>query len=80
MRCQHSYPAQPGAAAYLLLEPIQLDDTRISLQNLDLEAFCRSTPLRAADVALIEGEGLTAACRFPSETCFGKSALAALFG
>jgi len=59
------------------LEAIKLNDARIPLQDLDLEAFRRSTPLRTADVALVEGKRLAATCRLPSKTCLGKPTLAA---
>lgn len=50
------------------------------MQNLHLVALGRSTPLRAADVALVEGKSFTAPCGFPTETCLGKSAFAAFLG
>jgi hypothetical protein len=50
------------------------------LQDLHFVASSRSTPLCAADVALVEGEGIAAARRLPAETILGKSALAGLLG
>lgn len=65
----------------LLLEAIKLDDAGIgALQDLDLVTLGGATPLRRGDVAVIEGEGVAAARRLPTEASFGKSALAALLG
>jgi hypothetical protein len=72
-----------GAAvgeAHLLQEPIELDDTRVALQNLDLVALGRPTPLGAPDVAVIEGEGVAAAGWFPAEAILGEPALSVLLG
>ena len=65
---------------YLLLEAIELDDSRCPLKNLDFVAFRCSTPLRTADVALIEGKGLTASRGLPTQACLGEPAFSALLG
>ena len=66
--------------AYLLLKAIELNDTRCPLQNLDFVALGRSTPLGTSDVALIKGEGFTAARGLPAQARLGKSAFAAVLG
>lgn len=58
------------------MESVQLDDARVTLQDLHLVASGRPAPLGRADVARIEGEGVTAACRLPAETALCKPALA----
>lgn len=63
-----------------MLESIELNNTRVTLQDANLVPFGSSAPLRAADVAVIEGEGVAAACRFPAEASLGEPALAALLG
>jgi hypothetical protein len=66
--------------AHLLLKAIELNDTRCPLQNLDFVAFGRSTPLGTSDVALIKGEGFTAARGLPAQARLGESAFAAVLG
>lgn len=68
------------AFVILLLETVQLDDARVALQDSDLVSPGGSTPLGASNVAVIEGEGVTAARGLPSETGLCESALAALLG
>lgn len=67
-------------STYLLLETIELCDSRVALHDLDFEAPGSSAPLGAADVGLVEGEGITAARRLPSQTVFCESALAIFLG
>jgi hypothetical protein len=65
----------------LLQKSIELDYTGFrTLYNLDLVALRSATPLRRGNVVMVEGEGLAAADRLPSETGFGESALATLLG
>jgi hypothetical protein len=68
------------AFVVLLLESVELDDARVALQDSDLVAPGGAAPLGAANVAVIEGEGVTAAGGFPSEAGLCESALAALLG
>lgn len=68
------------ALVVLLLESVELDDARIALQNPDLVSPGGAAPLGATNVAMIEGEGVTAAHGFPSEAGLCESALAALLG
>lgn len=68
------------ALVVLLLESVELDDARVALQDPDLVAPGGAAPLGAANVAVIEGEGVTAAGGFPSEAGLCESALAALLG
>lgn len=68
------------ALVVLVLESVKLDDAGVALQDSDLVSPGGSTPLGAADVAVIEGEGVTAARGLPAETGLCESALAALLG
>jgi hypothetical protein len=68
------------ALVVLLLESVELDDARVALQDADLVAPGGAAPLGATDVAVIEGEGVTAADGFPSKAGLCESALAALLG
>lgn len=63
-----------------LREAVQLDDAGVALQDLHLVAARGSAPLCAADVALVQCEGLTAGRRLPAQSVLGKPALAGLFG
>jgi hypothetical protein len=63
-----------------LLEPVKLDQARISLQNFDFVALGGSTPMRPADVALVECKGFTAAGWLPAQTILGESAFPILLG
>lgn len=63
-----------------MLESVQLDDARVPLQDSDLVSSGGSTPLGAPNVAVIEGEGVTAARGLPSEPGLCESTLAALLG
>lgn len=62
--------------SYLLLEAVQLDDARIPLQDFQLVAPGGPAPLCAADVALVEGEGVAAARGLPAQAVLGEPALA----
>jgi len=68
------------ALVVLLLKAVELDDARVALEDADLVALGGTTPLRAANVAVIEGECLAAARRLPAEARLGKPTLAALLG
>lgn len=68
------------AFVVLLLESIELDDARVALQDSDLVAPGGAAPLGASNVAVIEGEGVTAAGGFPAKAGLCESALAALLG
>lgn len=68
------------AVVVFLLEAVELDDARVALQDPDLVALGGAAPLRAGDVAMVEGEGIAATGRLPSEASLGESALAALLG
>jgi len=58
------------------LEAVELDDARVPLQDLDLVAARGPAPLCAADVALVEGEGVAAARGLPAQAVLGEPALA----
>lgn len=63
----------------LVLEAVKLDDgRRVALENADLVALGCSAPLCAADVAVVEGEGVAAARGLPTEAGLCESALATL--
>jgi hypothetical protein len=68
------------ALVVFLLEAVELDDARVALQDSDLVALGGTAPLRAGDIAVVEGEGVAAADRLPSKASLGESALAALLG
>lgn len=63
-----------------MLETVKLDDARVPLHDLDLVAFCRSTPLSAADVALVESERIAAPGRLPAQTVLREPAFSVLLG
>jgi hypothetical protein len=58
------------------LEAVQLNDAGIPLQNLQLVAPGRPAPLCAADVALVESEGVAAARGLPAQAVLSEPALA----
>ena len=64
------------APPYLLLKSVELDDSRIPLQDLHFVPFGRSAPLRATNIALVESKGVAAARRLPAEAVLGEPALA----
>lgn len=68
------------ALVVLLLEAVKLDDARVALQDADLVALGRATPLRAANVAVVESEGVAAARGLPAESVLGEATFAALLG
>lgn len=68
------------ALEVLLLEAVEEDELGGPLQNLDLEALGRATPLGRDDVAAIEGEGVAAGRRFPAQPVLGESALPGFLG
>lgn len=68
------------AFVIFLLESVELDDARVTLQDPDLVSPGGSAPLGATNVTMIEGEGVTAARGLPSEPGLCESTLAALLG
>ena len=69
------------AVKVLLLEAVELDDGgRVALQDADLPALGGAAPVGAADVRVVEGEGVAAARGLPAEAVLGESALPALLG
>jgi len=50
----------------LLLKAVQLNDARVSVQDLDFEALGGTAPLRTPDIALVEGEGVPSTGRLPT--------------
>lgn len=69
------------AIKVLLLEPIELDDARrVALEDANLVALGRATPLGGADVRVVECECVAAAGGFPAEATLCEPALAALLG
>lgn len=64
-----------------LCEAVELvDGGRVALKDADLIALGGARPVGAADVAVIEGEGIAATYRLPAKSCLGEATLAALFG
>lgn len=57
-----------------------MGDARVSLQDLDLVTSRGATPLRTADVGLVESEGITTAGGLPSQAVLRKPTLAVLLG
>jgi hypothetical protein len=68
------------AFVVLVLEAVELDDARVSLQDPDLVSPGRPTPLGAADIGVVEGKGVTATRRLPSKARLCEPTLAALLG
>lgn len=68
------------AVVVLLLEAVELDDARVALEDADLVALGDLAPLRAADVTMIEREGVAAAVWLPAEAGLCESASSALLG
>jgi hypothetical protein len=60
-------------------EAVELDDAGIAQHDFHFEAFGCTAPLRGADVAVVEGEGVAAARRLPPEPRLCESALSCLF-
>lgn len=77
-------PSSTGARiisdAHLLLEAIELHDFGAPLQDLELVALGGATPLRAGDVASLEGDCLAAARGLPTQTSIREPAFAILLG
>lgn len=63
---------------YLLVKSIQLDDTGCSRQDLQLESLRGATPLGGADVATVQGEGITATRWAPTQTTLSQLAFSRL--
>ena len=69
------------AVKVLLLEAVELDDGgRVALQDAHLVALGGAAPLGAADVVVVEGEGVAAAGGLPAEAVLGEATLSALLG
>ena len=62
------------------METVELGELRVSLRNFHFVSFGCSTPLRAADIALINGDRLAAARRLPAKSALSEPALSALLG
>lgn len=68
------------AIVVLLLEAVQLNDSGIALENADFVSLGSLTPLRVANVVVVECKCITASVWLPTETSLCKSAAAALLG
>lgn len=68
------------AVVVLQVEAVELDDARAALQDAHLVALGGPAPLRAANVAVVEGEGVAAAGGFPAKARLCEPALATLLG
>lgn len=64
----------------LLLETIELQNVRTTLQDLDLEALRGSAPLCASDGVRLECGRLAASRWLPTQTSLRETAFAALLG
>jgi hypothetical protein len=61
-----------------LRKSVELNDTGIAMQDLDLVPSRRSAPLCGADAGVLQCEGLAATRWLPTQAILGKSALACL--
>ena len=63
---------------YFLVKSIELNDSRVPRQYLQLESFGGATPLGVADVAAIEGKGIAATGGTPAQTTLSQLAFSRL--
>lgn len=68
------------AVVIALLEAVELDDAGITLHDANFVALGSSAPLRAANVAVVERERVSAGVGLPAEAGLCESAFSAILG